>query len=329
MAGRNQPDGAAQEVPPPDRVPGAPDTPLELGRTGWRDLLKRSVKEFKNDRCTMTAGSLAYYWFLSLFPALIALLGLTSLIQIGSSTVKQLVHGLSHTLPPGASKVFSDAVTAASGRSSAGSLTTVIIGVVIAIWSASAGMAALQTGLDIAYDVPVDRKFLAKRLWAGPLMLATLVLGGIAAALIVFGAPLGSAIQGHVGVAGTAFLVVWTVVRWVLTVMAISLLFSAFYYFGPNRESPRWQWVSPGGVIGSAIFVLASLGFSFYVAKFGNYGKTYGAFAGVAILIFWLYLTGIAVLLGAEINAEAERQAAAEADHPQAQTSAQQIQRGP
>jgi membrane protein len=327
VARGNQPEGTEQEVPPPDKIPGAPDTPLELGKTGWRDLLKRSFKEFKNDRCTMTAASLAYYWFLSLFPALIALLGLASLIQIGESTVKQLVHGLSHTLPPGASKVFSDAITAATGQSSAGSLTAVIIGVVIAIWSASAGMAALQTGLDIAYDVPVDRKFLAKRLWAGPLMLATVVLGGMAAALIVFGAPLGSAIQGHVGVVGTAFLVVWTVVRWLLTIIAISLLFSVFYYFGPNRESPKWQWVSPGGLIASAIFVLASLGFSFYVAKFGNYGKTYGTFAGVAILIFWLYLTGIAILLGAEINAEAERQAAAEAGHPQAQTSAQNIQR--
>src|SRR5207248_8592320 len=128
--------------------------------------------------------------------------------------------------------------------------------------------------------------------------------------------PLGSAIQGHVGVAGTAFIVAWTVVRWVLTVIAISLLFSVFYYLGPNRESPRWQWVSPGGLIGSAIFVLASLGFAFYVAKFGNYGKTYGTFAGVAILIFWLYLTGIAILLGAEINADAERLAAVVAGLP-------------
>ncbi|MGH9266511.1 MAG: YihY/virulence factor BrkB family protein, partial [Acidimicrobiales bacterium] len=302
-------DPSDEEPIPPQKGGGpGPDSPLELGPRDWKESARRAAKEFKDDRATLTSAGMAFYWFLSIFPAMVAFIGLLGLVDASQGARDSIVEVVEQALPGEAARVLSDTVRTAGDPD--GSLVATLVGVTLALWSASAGMVGLQMGLNVAYDVKTDRKFVKKRLVACELMLAMLVLGGAATALIVFGAPLGDALRDNLPF-GSAFVVLWTISRWILGIAALTLLFATIYFLAPNRDAPKWVWVSPGGLLAVAIWLLASLGFSVYVANFGTYGETYGALlAGVIVLLLWLYLTALAMVAGGELNAELERQSA-------------------
>jgi membrane protein len=262
---------------------------LGLEATDWKATGKRTLAEIKEDRITLAAAGMAYYFFLALFPALIALIGIYDLTGLNSDGLVESIQG---ALPEGAGSFVTEALSAAEKPSQDTSMVAAILGIALALWSASSGMVAMQSGLNIAYDVPTDRKFLGKRGIALALILVTILLGAFPSPFFQFGD-------------GTVF----DVIAIVLSVVAVIVLFSLYYYLAPKRESPRWTWVSAGGIVGAGIWIVASLAFGYYVSEYGNYGKTYGAAAGIVVLIFWLFLTSISVLVGGELNAEVERQA--------------------
>jgi len=272
--------------------------------------VKRAATEFKEDRATLTGAGMAFYWFLAVFPAMVAIVGLLGLFNAGEGAINSITKAVTEALPGEAAKALIGPITTSNSQSGGTSLVATLVGVGLALWSASAGMVGLQMGLDVAYDVDKDRTFLTKRLVAFELLAAMLVLGGLATALIVFGAPLGGALRDNLPFGG-AFVVLWTIIRWALGLAALIALFATIYFVAPNRETPAWVWVSPGGILAAAIWLVASQGFAFYVSSFGKYAATYGSLAGVVVLLLWLYLTALALILGGELNAELERQSAA------------------
>lgn len=279
------------EPPSPDEVA---DTPAELGASDWKETAKRTLKEIKADRVTLAGAGMAFYFFLAIFPSMIAAIGIMDLTGMSSEELIEIVR---ETLPGGTGEVV---VNAVEGRDPAQSqsLVAAIAGIALALWSASSGMAALQSGLNIAYDVPEDRKFVGKRLVALALLLAAGLLGGVPTPFI----------------AGAGAM---QVVGWVVTVPAVIALFAIFYYLGPKRESPKWVWVTPGGLVGAVLWLVVSGAFGFYVTSdYASYGKTYGSIAGVIVLIFWLYLSALTILVGGELNAELENQAELEGKIP-------------
>ena len=282
---------AADESPVPTQRPGqgGPDTPLQLEPTDWKQTAKRTLTEIKADRVTLIAAGMAYYMFLAIFPAIIAFTGILGLVEIDTQPI---VEAIRDNLPGSSGGLLVAAVQGSQRASEGAALGATLIGIAVALWSASSGFVALQKGLNIAYDVPEDRKFVGARGVALLLIVATGLLGGVPSPFFTFGDA-----------------TVFTVVAWILTVAAVVILFALFYYFGPKRERPAWQWVSAGGLVGAFIWITASAGFAIYAGDPNRYAKTYGEIGAVIALIFWLYLTSVSILVGGELNAELERQA--------------------
>ena len=274
----------------PQRSGGpGPDTPLELDAPDWKETGKRTLKEIKSDRMTLIAAGMAYYLFLAIFPAVIAFTGILGLFEIDTQPI---IDAVQENLPGQSGTLLVEAIDGSKRTSDSTALGATLIGLGLALWSASSGFVALQKGLNVAYDVPEDRKFVGARGIAFALLVATGLLGGVPSPIFVFGD-------------STLLLVL----GWVLTAIAVTILFSMFYYLGPNRGKPTWQWVSAGGLVGAFIWITASVGFGLYAGDADRYAKTYGEIGAVIALIFWLYLTSVSILVGGEMNAELERQA--------------------
>jgi membrane protein len=286
-----------------DGVPGGDaEHPGQIPARGWRQIAKRGWKEAKADNVPLLGAGVAFYAFLALFPLLIALVSIYGFFADAAAITEQL-RAVTKPLPPDAQKLIIDQVgtLTARGRSTIG--VGALVAILISLFSASAGINNLMTAINIAYDEEETRNFLKLRgtalvLTIGAIIFMLLTLGLVAVVPAVLNAlELGTVI--NVGV---------EIVRWTLLVVLIIVALGILYRTAPDRDAPQFKWTSVGAVVAAVLFVLASFGFSFYVNNFGNYNKTYGALAGVIVLLLWLYLTAYIILLGAEINAESEKQ---------------------
>jgi membrane protein len=280
-----------------------PDDPTDLSGRSWLAVLKRTIKEFKADNLTDWAAALTYYGVLAIFPAIIALVSIIGLI--GPSATQPILDNLAALTPGAANDILSGAVKqVADGRGGAG--IAFIVGIALAIWSASGYVGAFARASNAIYEVPEGRPFWKLR----PMQLVVttvmiLLLAACAIAVVVTG-PVAQQLGDVVG-AGSTAVTAWDIAKWPIIALVVSLMFSVLYFAAPNVKQPGFRWITVGGIVALVILLVASALFAVYVASFSSYNKTYGALGGVIAFLVWLWISNIAVLLGAELNAELER----------------------
>ena len=288
-----------------EQVPGErAERPQQIPKRGWFQIAKRGWAESKADQVPLLAAGVAFYAFLSLFPALVALVLIYGLIADPAQIAHQ-ADQLTGAFPGQVRQLITTQLTMVSTHNQ-GAGIGMIASILIALWSASSGTSNLITAISTAYDEEENRSFIKKR----ALALGLTVLAIIFMILVLF---LVAALPVVLQVFDNVIVrVLLQVLRWVLLVGLITTALAVLYRVAPDRDAPKIKWVSVGAIIATLLWVIASVGFSIYVANFGNYAKTYGTVAGIVVLLFWLWLTSYAVLLGAEINAESEQQTIAD-----------------
>jgi membrane protein len=293
--GATQPEQKASKVPG-----GTADKPTEVPAKGWLQIAKRGWAEAKTDNVPLLAAGMAYYAFLAIFPALIAAVLLYGLFADPAQIADQ-INSLGSALPEQVRQLVGDQLTMASGSGKAG--FGAVVAILLALFSASGGVGNMMTAINTAYDEEETRGFVKKRAIALALTLGALVFFLLVITLI-------AVVPAVLQVFGTSG-IIWfliQVVRWVLIIVLIAAALAVLYRVAPDRDAPKIRWTSVGAAIATVLWIIASVGFSLYVANFGSYAKTYGALAGIVILLLWLFITSYAILLGAEINAESEQQ---------------------
>ncbi|MFJ9825206.1 YihY/virulence factor BrkB family protein [Streptomyces sp. NPDC101160] len=306
-------DGAGSD--PQVKRRDTPDEPTDMSKRSWGAVLKRTVKEFRADELADRAAALTYYGILALFPALLLLVSLLGIA--GDSATRKVLDNLTKLTPAAARDIITHAVTQL--QSSGGTSTvTAIVGLVVALWSASGYVAAFIRTSNAVYDIPEGRpvwKITPLRL---VLTLVLMLLACISALLVVFTGPLARQLGTALGVGDTA-LTVWSIAKWPVLVVLVTFMIAILYWASPNARGRGFKWITPGSFLALVIWMIASAGFAFYVANFASYNKTYGTLAGVIIFLVWLWITNLAILLGLEFDAEMARERAIIGGHPRDQ----------
>ncbi|QKZ24132.1 YihY/virulence factor BrkB family protein [Streptomyces chartreusis] len=305
--------GRASEAGPDEQVERrAPDNPTDLPKRSWGAVLKGTLKEFKKDELTDRAAALTYYSILALFPALLALISLLGVI--GESATQRVLDNIQKLAPGAARDVLTSAVQQMQGNAGVGSVMAVV-GVLLAVWSASGYVAAFIRTANAVYDVPEGRpawKVLPVRVGV---TVTLMVMAVISAVIVVFTGGLAQEVGSSLGIGDTA-LTVWSIAKWPVLVLLVTIMIAILYWATPNAKVRGFRWITPGSFLALVIWLIASAGFAVYVANFASYNKTYGTFAGVIIFLVWLWITNLAILLGLECDAELARQRAVAGGHP-------------